>query len=133
MYTIRRHLSKGKNFGHFQIRGHITDSKQGPVVEYVNPETHSIIFEDCKLHNKINQSRKIFDGANKQPCAYIICKEYLVVPKTLDPTDQEISFNPRQSPHWRKLVNGIDSIIDSQYFQFLITSNTKLYALSNRG
>ena len=65
-FTIRRHLSKGQYFGFFQVRGYITDSKQGEVLFYVNPETQNLVMQDCILHNKVNQSIKIFEGQNSR-------------------------------------------------------------------
>jgi hypothetical protein len=34
MYTIRRHLGRGKHYGWWQIREYITNSKQGAIVGY---------------------------------------------------------------------------------------------------
>jgi hypothetical protein len=129
MFTIRRHLARGKYFGYFQIRGHVTDSKQGEVIEYVNPNTHSIIFNSCRLHNKINQSTKIFNGAQKEPCAYIICTSYEVVEPIKIPGELEVNFNPKLSPHWRMFSGRSIDLVDFALFTTLITFNSKVYAI----
>ena len=107
-FTVRRHLSKGKNFGFIQIRGYISDSKQGAEIEYVNPETHTVIFNNCILHNKINQSIKIFKTKEKAPCAYIIFESYEVVPLQPAVSNVEVRYNPVLCPNWQVDGNTAD-------------------------
>ena len=124
MYTVRRHLGRGKNYMHYQIRGHVTDAKQGDVVEYVNPDTHSIVFKGCHLHNKLNQSRKILDGASKAPCAWLIAESYEVVDKKqIDADDVQLRFNPRESEHWT--IDGM--IADDETFDVVVMKEAKLF------
>ena len=124
-FTIRRHLSKGQYFGFFQVRGYITDSKQGEVLFYVNPETQNLVMQDCILHNKVNQSIKIFEGQNKRPCAYIICGKVEVK----DATRVEgikVSYNPKKSPNWT--INNKPS--NFAKVNKIETFGTKLFRLS---
>lgn len=124
MYTIRRHLGRGANFMHYQIRGHVTDAKQGDVVEYVNPDTHSIVFNGCRLHNKVNQTTKILNGASKAPCAWLIAESYQVVEKqSIDSDDVHLRFNPRVSAHWE--LDGM--IVDGEQFDLVVMKEAKLY------
>lgn len=122
-YTIRKHLSKGKNFGFWQIRGYITDSKQGAEIEYVNPATHSIELVNCLLYNKINAAKKIFEGGEKNPCAYIIFQEYKVIERQNEMGAVEVSFNPKKCPNW--LVGGVVS--DFTEIPQIVSSLTKLF------
>ena len=75
-FTVRRHLSKGEHYGWWQIRECISKSKQGKVIEYVDPSSCSILFKNCYLYNRPNTAQKIFDGAYKAPCAWICFDEY---------------------------------------------------------
>jgi hypothetical protein len=125
MYTIRRHLGRGKNYMHYQIRGYITDSKQGEVIEYINPDTHSIIFSGCRLHNKVNQSQKILDGASKAPCAWLIAESYRVIDKkTIENSDIHLRFNPRISSNWE--IEGIGNV-DEKHFDEVTMKEAKLF------
>ena len=125
MYTVRRHLGKGANFMHYQIRGHVTDAKQGDIVEYVNPKTHSIVFKGCHLHNKFNQSAKILGGASKAPCAWLIAESYDVVAKqSIDKDDVHLRFNPRISANWELVGLGI---ADDMTFDQVVMKEAKLY------
>lgn len=125
MFTVRRHLGRGANFMHYQIRGHVTDAKQGAVVEYVNPDTHSIVFKGCRLHNKVNTSKKIFEGDHKSPCAWLICESYEVIPKsTVISTDIHLRFNPKVSPHWNTEENDN---VDNDSFDTVTMKEAKLF------
>ena len=129
-YSIRRHLGKGKHFGHFQIREAISDAKQGEVVGYVNPDTHSLIMANCLLHNKVNQSTKIFEGEHKKPCAWIVTDDLQIVSKDDAMVNYEfdaesVSFNPKVDPSW--IVNGRK--MDGFIIPLIITKGTKLFKI----
>lgn len=105
MYTIRRHLGKGKHFGWWQIREYITNSKQGAIVEYVDPAKFTIIFRNCFLYNRPNTAKKIFNGGHKQPCAWICAGSYvkdnIEAAKIIDDMPTELEFNPKKAINWR--------------------------------
>jgi hypothetical protein len=122
MYTIRFHLGKGKHYGWYQVRKYITDAKQGEVVEYINPNTHSIVMVNCKTHNKINQATKIFNGSDKSPCAWLIFESYYVS-DVIDATDNQLCYNPRVNPYWTMDNNNVDG----HTFDVVTTNSNKLY------
>lgn len=128
-YTIRRHLGKGQHYGWFQIRGYVTDAKQGEVVEYVNPEQYDIVFTGCRVHNKKNQAAKILAGANKAPIAWLIAEGYEVRPKGLALETKQLEYNPKKSATWVVIENGETLVNDADASQFetVITRGTKLY------
>jgi hypothetical protein len=128
MYTVRRHLSKGENFGHFQIRTRITDAKQGEVVEYINPDTHNITFVGCSLFNRVNQANKILEGGHKNPCAWLICDSYIITEKAQEePTGEELRYNPREAKNW--ILNGLE-VADKMTFNIIRTYGTKLFTIN---
>jgi hypothetical protein len=126
MYTIRRHLGKGEQFMHYQIRTQKSARTQGDIVEYVNPDTHSIVFKGCTLFNNEKLSAKILDGTQKKkkPCAWIICESYEIVEKqSIDSDDVHLRFNPRVSAHWE--LDGM--IVDGEQFDVVVMKEAKLY------
>jgi hypothetical protein len=94
-YTIRRHLGRGKNLGDFIVRGYKTDSKQGEFIEYINPENFNLILTGCKFYIRKATTQKIFDGANKEVCGWIICEDYKTEPSKIV-KGAELKFNPRK-------------------------------------
>jgi hypothetical protein len=125
MYTIRRHLGRGPQKGHFQIRGYVKDYKQGDLVEYVNPETHTIIFTGCRLYNSTKTAQRILNGADKERCAWIIAESYIVVPRQALPMGEELTYNPKISVNWE--LNGQNA--DNMTFKAIQTIGTKLFTI----
>jgi hypothetical protein len=127
-YTIRRHLSKGDNFGHWQVRGYVTDSKQGDVIEYIDPTKQSIEMYDCRLYIQTGLAERIHNGTQKKkkPCAYIICESYEISESISPVSDECISFNPRSNPNW--LMNQSE-IINGNKYDAIVSSNINLYNL----
>jgi hypothetical protein len=127
MFTVRRHLGKGAQFMHYQIRLQKSARTQGDIVEHVNPDTHSIIFKGCELFNNEKLSAKILDGTQKKkkPCAWIICESYEVVEKlSVDQDDVQLKFNPRVSARWE--IDGIGSV-DGERFDEIVMKDARVY------
>jgi len=123
-YTVRRHLGRGENYGFFQIRGHVTDSKQGDVVEYINPSKFNIHFFEVKLYNKVNPSLKIYSKkSSKMPCAWLIFDSYVITPKQ-ELQGSKIEFNPIKNPFW---INDKGQNIDNSKFPVVKMNENKLY------
>ena len=106
-YTVRRHLGRGKNYGDFQIRGYVTDSKQGDVIEYVNPNEFNIQFHNVKLFNKVNPSLNIFTGKTSKSLS-----------------GEGIQFNPKANPFW---TDSKGQNIDGKSFTIVNMNSNKLY------
>jgi len=131
MYTIRRHLGKGKHFGWWQIREYITNSKQGGIVEYVDPSKFTIIFRTCYLYNRPNTAKKILEGANKQPCAWICAGSYVKDNvedvEIADDMPTELEFNPKKAINWIAYYPFQEPVEVFGEISYIYTKNTKLY------
>jgi hypothetical protein len=117
-HKIAFHLARGINFMHFQIK-----MGNGEIV-YVNPNTHSIILRGCTLKNQKAASLKIFNGADKQRCAWVEFDSFEIVPiiETISATN--VRFNPRICATW--MVNN-EGNKDNTTFETLYTSKHNLY------
>ena len=128
-YTVRRHLGRGKNYGDFQIRGYVTDSKQGDVIEYVNPNEFNIQFHNVKLFNKTKRcgtpyAEVIFSGkSDRMVCAWLIFDSYTITPKK-SLSGEGIQFNPKANPFW---TNSEGKNIDGKSFAIVNMNSNKLY------
>ena len=121
MYAIRRDLKKGKTFGHWQISNCPTRSKLGKAIEYIDGEKFSLILKECYLHNSVATAKRIHSGAYRERCAWIVCDSYEVVP-IKDIKGIEVSYNPKNSPHYICEEENIDKtehkIIQTQNYNF---------------
>lgn len=96
MYKVRFHLGRGKNYMHWWVK-----DKDGNV-EFFNPDEVCLVLNHCKLHNQANASKKIFNGENKRPCAWVLCSSYEIFPAAEQPTSGVVvNFSPRKAPHWQ--------------------------------
>jgi hypothetical protein len=123
-YLVRFHLGRGKHYRHIQVK-----SSDG-TVEFINPEFNSLILKDCKLCNQKGVAQKIFDGANKRPCAWVKCRTIKVIPYKIYPkSTKEVAYNPRKTPYWINIIDGkvIDQSIDGSIIQRIATSGTTFW------
>lgn len=118
-HKIAFHLGRGANYMHWQIK-----TATGEVV-YVNPNTHDIVLKGCLLKNRKSASRKIFEGADKERCAWVEFDSWEVTERKGFTSETHVRFNPRVSPTW--MVNG-ESDKDNTTFEVLFTNQHNLYA-----
>lgn len=129
MYKVRFHLARGKHYQHWQVK-----DKDGSS-QYYDPEEVTLIMKDCKLHNQVNATKKIyFDGENKRPCAWVKCRKVEITPKDDRPfSDYELAFNPRKNYHWIGINHMyldplvLEYNVDNQIFSFIATHLRQLY------
>lgn len=123
MIKVRFHLAAGKHHRHWQV----TDADG---VHYYNPNEVTLVIVDGYLHNQPNAARKIFDGANKDVCAWIWAKAVNVMPAgSFIPGDlKEIAYNPKNAPYWTG-EGGKD--IDGSSYKMLVTNGRKVFTIGD--
>jgi hypothetical protein len=116
---VRFNLGRGANYKKWKII-----YPEGLIVHH-NPNEVQLILKTCRLINQKNQSKKIFDGANKSVCAWVLCEEIEIhYGKPFNVSDNpEIRFNPRIKPNW--VVDGVES--DNLLIREVVTDENKLY------
>lgn len=122
MYAIRRDLKGGKTHGFWQISKCRIRSKLGKAIEYIDGKKYTLILKGCYLHNSVAAAKKIFEGADRERCAWIVCDSFEIVPiKDIDGI--EISYNPKKSPHY--LCD--DENVDKTEHDCITTKNYQMY------
>lgn len=102
-YKIRFHLARGKHYQHWQIRDMKTKE-----VHYIAPEACRINLLDCKLISNRSIAEKIYDGANKSVCGWILCRDCMVNMRSRYDwvADDLLIYNPRYQPYWTDLAGN---------------------------
>lgn len=118
---VRFHLGAGRHCGHWQIR-------DGRRVSYVDPSAASLVMRNCRLANSPGVAKRIHDGADKTPCAWIACDAVESRPAKRSVAGDAVRFNPRVAPHW--IVNKQNA--DGMTFALLTTEGTKVVAPTTR-
>jgi hypothetical protein len=119
---IRFNLGRGPNYYKWKI------NHPNGLVEYLHPTDVQLIMTNCELANNRKVSEKIFNGANKTVCAWILCENLHIKRSNFnqsDVTGEMLRFNPRHEPNW--VLNGVNS--DGAKINKIETVDYKLYVI----
>jgi len=119
---VRFNLGKGKNYMKWKI-----EYPNGKV-EYYDPTTTQIIMNECELRNYKKVAEKIYNGANKTVCAWVLCKGIEIKTKGFIPFDitcDRIRYNPKVQPNW--ILNG--EVADKQSIDMIGSVDYGLYKI----
>jgi hypothetical protein len=127
---VRFNLGRGKNYMKWKIQ-----SKSG--VEYHSPEDVQLVIHNCVLKNNRKTAQKIFEGENKDVCAWILCESIEINHKEnfsqvacnlikYSDTVYKLRYNPKVLPYW---VTGEDNL-DNSEFKTIASSNKELFIIN---
>lgn len=115
---VRFNLGAGPNYMKWKVE--YPDGE----VKYLHPTDYQLIMHDCTLKNYKKTAQKIFDGAQKTVCAWVLCKEIEIRTENFKPDNQnKIRYNPRVQPNW--ILDGV--VVDGQKFDSIISVDYGLY------
>ena len=116
---IRFNLGRGKNYRNWQL------TNLNKVVAYFPQEADLTLYK-TNLHNNKKTAIKIFNGANKQVCAWINCEDVSAVKykSNVDFALEEIFYNPRECTSW---VDAHGNNLDGMAFPVLVITGGKLF------
>jgi hypothetical protein len=98
------------------------------VVEYLNPTEVQLVMKNCQLRNHKGVANKIFNGANKTVCAWVLCKDIELLKKDFKQYDlscDRIRYNPRIQPNW--VLN--DEVVDNMFVDEIGSVDYGLYII----
>ena len=118
---VRFNLSRGKNYMKWKVE------YPDKTVDYHNPTDVQILMHNCKLKNYKNVAEKIYHGANKEVCAWVLCQDVFVSHETVlkDEWYDRVRYNPREVPHWVYK----DEIADGLTFELIVSIQFGLYCM----
>lgn len=115
---VRFNLGKGPNYMKFKVE--YPDGRK----EYYHPSDYQLVMSDCILKNHKKTAQKIFDGAEKTVCAWILCKQIEIRNSSFIKDDtRRVRYNPRVQPNW--LLDG--QIVDNKEFEKIHSIDWGLY------
>ena len=120
MIKVRFNLASGKNYKKWKI------DYGNNNVTYHSIDEVFLIMKNCFLKNNTKIANKIFNSANKNVCAFIICENIEIILKTesiLEKNDLEVKYNPRVNPYW--VFNDVN--YDNKTISELYTVSNKIY------
>lgn len=118
---VRFNLARGKNYMKWKVE--YPDKN----VEYHDVSEVQLVMRNCKLKNYRNVAEKIYNGANKEVCAWVLCEDLSIKKEDFikDEGYERVRYNPREIPHW--VYKG--EMADGLSFQTLISIGFGLYCM----
>jgi hypothetical protein len=115
---VRFNLGRGKNYLKWKV-----ESKSG--VEYYYPTEVQLILHNCVLKNNRKMAEKIFNGMNKNVCAWIICDSITIKRENFNKVwvKDRLTYNPRKQPYW--VFNNFE--VDNDRFDEITTIDYQLF------
>jgi hypothetical protein len=115
---IRFNLGRGKNYLKWKI-----EYPNGEV-SYIEPDGVQLVMRDCTFKNYRKTAQKIYDGADKTVCAWILCKQIEIRTDNFITEEQNRAYyNPRVQPNW--VMN--DVVVDGKTSPQLHTINRGVF------
>jgi hypothetical protein len=120
-HKIRFNLGRGVNYEKWKI------TYPDESVKYFEPSDVTIVMKDCFLRNQKGTANKIYNGDNKNVCAWIEAKQVEVINnsdieyKTID----HIRYNPKVNPFWT--INGVNS--DGEVIVEIVSIGRDLFSI----
>jgi len=116
---VRFNLGAGKNFMKWKIE------RPDGNVSYHSPKEVQLVMAGCVLKNQRSTALKIFQGANKTVCSWILCESIEIRVPTISKINEldRVSYNPRVTPNW--IFQG--SVADGTRFNNLVSLDNKVY------
>ena len=118
---VRFKLGAGKNFMKWKIE------RPNGGISYHAPEGVQLVMTGCVLKNQKTTALKIFKGANKTVCSWILCDDVEIIDNvrlTAMNDSERVSYNPRVTPNW--MFQG--SVADGMRFGKLVSLGNKVYS-----
>lgn len=118
---VRFNLSAGKNYKKWKIQ--FPDQKP----EYYSPDEVQLVLGKCTVKNYKKIAQKIFEGADKEVCAWILCEEVKINPPGTIKVDAftQLKYNPRVTPYWM----WEDEVADDWSFNRIVSDGNKLFPI----
>jgi hypothetical protein len=116
---VRFNLGRGANYMKWKVE--YPDGRK----EYHRPSDVQLIMEGCQLKNQRATAQKIFNGATKTVCAWVLCEEIELRTKRFIKDNQEkrVRYNPRVTPNWMYK----DQLSDGKTFERIYSVDSGLY------
>lgn len=118
---VRFNLSRGKNYMKWKIE------YPDKTVAYYDVTEAQIIMRNCELKNYRNIANKIYSGANKSVCAWVLCEDAFVKHNDFikDEGYDRVKYNPKVQPYWIYK----DELADGMFFKSLVSIDYGLYCM----
>ena len=119
---IRFNLSRGENYKKWVVY-----NKKEKI--YIDPKKYNLSLFKCKLKNNSSKAKKIFNGENKEICAWIEFEKIKIYPSKKIELKNRLRYNPKIKPFW---TNEKEENLDGIFFEKIETYDTMMTTQENK-
>ena len=131
---VRFHLSNGPNYKFWQVK--VLRGREKVDVYYYNPAEYQMAMRGCKLWNRPNKAKQVFEAGVHDVSGWVRCEE-VMLRKDFHPALpvdnlEKLFYNPLRDPHWRRESDSNEFIWDGSEYSTLLTNGKQVYILEER-
>jgi len=127
---VRFHLGGGANYLHWQVK--VMCGRKRVDVYYVDPAEHQLEMVGCKLVNRPNKAKQVFEAGVHDVSGWVKCDRVVLTEKTPVDDLEKLYYNPIRDPYWRRESDSNEFVWDNSEYATLITNNKQVYVLEER-
>ena len=131
---VRFHLSRGEHYMHWQLK--VMRGREKVEVCYYDPKEYQLEMRGCKLVNKPNKAKKVFEDGVHDVSGWVKCEELMLrktfFPKLSIDNLEKLFYNPLRDPHWRRESDSNEFVWDDSEYATLLTDGKQVYILEER-
>lgn len=127
---VRFHLARGQYYMHWQIK--IVQGGEKVNVYYYDPFYYQLEMMGCKLVNRPNKAKQVFEAGVHDVSGWVRCEEVRPVREMPIDNLEKLFYNPLRDPYWRRESDSNEFIWDNSEYATLITSGKQVYVLEER-
>lgn len=131
---VRFHLSRGEHYMHWQVK--VMRGREKIDVYYHNPSEYQLELRGCKLINKLNKAKQVYEAGVHDVSGWIHCEEVMLrktyFPKLPVDNLEKLFYNPIRDPYWRRESDSNEFVWDNSEYATLLTNDKQVYILEER-
>jgi hypothetical protein len=127
---VRFHLSSGAHYMHWQVK--VMQGSKKVDVYYIDPAKYQLEMIGCKLANRPNKAKQVFEAGVHDVSGWVKCDEVRPVRDVSVDSLEKLYYNPIKDIRWRRESDCGEFAWDNYEFGTLITNGKQVYVLEER-
>jgi hypothetical protein len=127
---VRFHLSNGAHYMFWQVK--VKQGGRTVDVCYYDPKEYQLEMRGCKLWNRPNKAKQVFEAGVHDVSGWVRCEEVILTKDIPVDNLEKLYYNPIRDPHWRRESDSNEFIWDDSEYATLVTGNKQVYVLEER-
>ena len=101
-------------------------------VFYYDPSHYQLEMIGCKLVNRVNKAKQVFEAGVHDVSGWVRCEEIMINNEVGVDNLEKLYYNPIRDPMWRRESDCGEFAWDNTEYASLITQDRQVYVLEER-